>query len=117
MASPDGKLFVALGDGTSRDLLRIMARERVPLSQAALGSLVGANASTISRRMADLEDLGLVARKSSHAPYQLKFPGETRAVLKAVNCLATAVLRRDLDELAIQLDELGDTKDRTGDGT
>jgi hypothetical protein len=33
--------------------------------------------------MRDLEDLGLVRRASSHAPYELVFPDETRDLLRA----------------------------------
>ena len=106
MSQPDGKLFELLADEPRRTLLRILVRERGGLTQRELAAITELNSSTISRRMRELEDAGLVTRRSSHSPYEVVFPTETHALLLAGAELARATVQRDLDTASLRVDEL-----------
>ncbi len=80
MARPDGKLFQLMADEVCHDILRRLLASVAPLTQKALTAASPYDSSTISRRMGDLEDLGLVQRPSAHAPYHLQFREQTRAL-------------------------------------
>ena len=98
MALPDGKLFELLADDVCRDLLRTLLHEPEPLTQRQLVAALGMNSSTVSRRMGALEDWGLVTRRSSHAPYDILFPSDTRRLLAAAATLTRVVKERQADE-------------------
>jgi DNA-binding Lrp family transcriptional regulator len=106
VAHPDGKLFELLADEPRHDLLRILLREGRGLTQRELATIAGLNSSTISRRMGELEEAGIVARRSAHGPYEVVFPAETRDVLLAGAKLTKATLQRKLDIASLHLDEL-----------
>jgi DNA-binding transcriptional MocR family regulator len=84
----DGKLYEVLADEVCRAILRGLLSSEEPLTQRSLTAALPYNSSTISRRMADLEDLGLVLRSSGHAPYSVPFPEKTRELLVAGTDLA-----------------------------
>lgn len=100
MRQPDGNLFELLADDVCRDLLRSMLREDEPQTQRQLTAALSLNSSTISRRMGQLENLGLVSRASSHAPYEILFPSKTRELLLAAAGLARLSRERQAAEAA-----------------
>jgi DNA-binding Lrp family transcriptional regulator len=100
MAGADGKVFELLADEPGRELLRVLLQERRPQTQRELAALLGFNSSTISRRMAELEEFGLVSRASPHAPYEVEFRDETYGLLIAAAALTSAVAQRRADETA-----------------
>jgi DNA-binding IclR family transcriptional regulator len=100
MSRADGKLFELLADEPTRNLLRALLAEEEPQTQRQLASTVRYNSSTISRRMAALEEFGVVERRSGHAPYALRFPSQTRALLLAAAGLDRAVKQKQADEAA-----------------
>jgi DNA-binding MarR family transcriptional regulator len=100
MARPDGKLLELLADDPCRDLLRTLLREDEAQTQRQLVGRLEYNSSTVSRRMAQLEEFGLVSRRSSHSPYEIAFPSQTRALLLAAAGLARAVKQQQADEAA-----------------
>lgn len=102
MSSADGKLYELLANSVSRELLARLVAADGPRTQRQLTAETGLNASTISRRMGELENQGLVRRASAHAPYELIFPETTRDVLLAVQDLALMILERESDALRHQ---------------
>jgi DNA-binding IclR family transcriptional regulator len=98
MARADGKVFELLADAICRELLRLLLNSDVPLTQRDLTAALGLNASTISRRMKDLEAFGLVERQSRNAPYDIPFPSETRDLLWAAARIARMAMDRQADE-------------------
>ena len=107
MARPDGKLFQLMADEVCHDILRRLLASVAPLTQKALTAASPYDSSTISRRMGDLEDLGLVQRPSAHAPYHLQFREQTRALLRAgaeLARLAHAAAAADLEADIANLD-------------
>lgn len=89
MSRADGKLFELLADEVCRAILRVLLSSDEPMTQRMLGSALPFNSSTISRRMRDLENAGLVARSSGHAPYTVLFRSKTRELLLAGADLAS----------------------------
>jgi DNA-binding MarR family transcriptional regulator len=83
MSRADGKLYELLADEVCRAILRVLVASDLPLTQRALTATLPFNSSTISRRMGDLEDAGLVARESGHAPYSVLFRDKTLELLLA----------------------------------
>jgi DNA-binding Lrp family transcriptional regulator len=106
MSRSDGKLFELLADEQCRDLVRLLVREAKPLTQRQLGELLKLDSATVSRRMTALEDFGLVERNSSHAPYALVFPEETRALLLNAFGLIEAARQRQADEASLYKQEV-----------
>jgi DNA-binding MarR family transcriptional regulator len=97
MARPDGKLFELLADDVCRDLLRTLLNDE-PLTQRQLVAALGVNSSTVSRRMGELEDWGLVTRRSSHAPYDILDRSDIRSLLGTAARLTRVVKERQADE-------------------
>lgn len=83
MARADGRIYALLADEACRAILRALVLSDSPMAQRALTAKLPFNSSTISRRMGELEDAGLVAHATSHAPYTLLFPHQMRALLLA----------------------------------
>jgi DNA-binding MarR family transcriptional regulator len=83
MARADGKLYELLADEVCRAILRALLERDEPITQRTLTAELAYGSSTISRRMGDLEDAGLVARSSAHAPYFVLFRAKTRELLLA----------------------------------
>jgi DNA-binding IclR family transcriptional regulator len=102
VARADGKLFEVLADDVCRDLLRALLREDEPQTQRQLCAALKLNSSTVSRRMAEMEELGIVHRRSSHAPYEIQFPGKVREILLSAIGLRRMALERQAAEAAEQ---------------
>jgi DNA-binding transcriptional ArsR family regulator len=83
MARADRKLFRLLADEVCYDILRALLDEPEPLAQRDLVRLLGVASSTISRRINDLEDAGLVARTSKHGVWRPVYEGTTRELLRS----------------------------------
>jgi DNA-binding HxlR family transcriptional regulator len=81
MYRPDGKIFEVLSDPVCRDLLWSLLESDEPLTQSQLGKSLRLSSGLVSKRMGALETIGLVERPTSHAPYSVVFPAETRALL------------------------------------
>jgi DNA-binding IclR family transcriptional regulator len=69
------------------------------MTQRELTASLPFNSSTISRRMGELEDAGLVAHATSHAPYTLLFDSELRALLVAGSDLVEKAHRALADDV------------------
>jgi biotin operon repressor len=82
MPRPDRKLFRLLNDDVCRDLLTGLLSREGPRSQAQLGAALGLNSSTISRRIGQLEDEGIVELTRRGGPYRLVFPEATRELME-----------------------------------
>jgi DNA-binding IclR family transcriptional regulator len=108
MAEADGKLFELLADEPCRELLLIFVRESTPLTQRQLATLLENkfNGSTISRRMADLEEYGLVKRRTPHSPYELLFPEQMGNLLEQGFDLVRDAKQRQADLAALHAEEL-----------
>jgi DNA-binding Lrp family transcriptional regulator len=103
MPGADGKLFEVLSDDVCRSLLRSLLRHDEPQTQRQLTSELRYNSSTVSRRMKELEDLGIVARThpgTPRAPYEILFPSKTRALLLTAVQLANLTRTRQAEEAA-----------------
>jgi DNA-binding Lrp family transcriptional regulator len=98
MQRADGKLFGVLADHVCRDLLLALLGSDSPLTQSQLVAKLGISSGVVSRRMGELEGVGLVDRESTHSPYDLPFPAETRQLLLDGAKLAASALRRRSDE-------------------
>jgi DNA-binding transcriptional ArsR family regulator len=77
-----------------------------PVTQRDLRSRLGYSSSALSRGMRQLEDAGIVSRDRSHAPYELTYPYETRALLAAAAEMSSRVLRARADVDAAHAVEL-----------
>jgi DNA-binding transcriptional regulator GbsR (MarR family) len=124
MSRADGKLFEVLADPVCRDLLWGLLESETPLTQSQLGTQLGLSSGLVSKRMGVLEGLGLVERATSHAPYSVIFPVETRALLvDGAQLFASAIKRRaeQAEEVARRLKkqgmEGGHLRDRAREGT
>ncbi len=106
MARADGKLYELLADEVCRTILRFLLRSREPTTQRALTAALPFNSSTVSRRMSELEDAGLVVRAGGHAPYSVLFPGEVRDLLLAGSDLARVTHEGLARAVASEADEL-----------
>jgi len=98
MRRADGKLFGVLADPLCRALLHALLDDELPLTQRQLIAKLSVSSGVVSRRMGELEGIGLVDRPSSHAPYALVFPSETRHLLVEGAKLAARALERQADE-------------------
>lgn len=83
MARSDRKLFRLLTDEVCYGILRALVESPVPLAQRELVRRLDVASSTISRRIIDLEDIGLVERGSKHGACSLVYESTTRELLKA----------------------------------
>jgi DNA-binding Lrp family transcriptional regulator len=95
VARADGKLFHVLADETCREILAVLLRVfPEALTQRQLIASLGLTSSTASRRLGELEDLGVVERASSRAPYTLVFEEQTRSFMVAGLQIAAATAAR-----------------------
>jgi DNA-binding GntR family transcriptional regulator len=98
MARADGKLFDLLADHPCRVILAGLLKARRPLTQRELIASLGLSSSTISRRLGELEDIGLVGRASPRAPYVLVFEDKTRELMAtALDLVSSATMRASLE--------------------
>lgn len=81
MQQADGRLFGVLADSVCREALHLLLESEDGLTQRELASSLGIPSGTASKKMRELEVLGLVSRPSSHRAYSVVFPGRTRAFL------------------------------------
>lgn len=94
MARADGKLFGLLADHPCRVILGGLLKAREPLTQRQLIAALGLSSSTVSRRLGELEDVGLVERASPRAPYHLVFEEKTRELMAIALELGSAAAMR-----------------------
>lgn len=87
MARADRKLFRLLTDEVCYDILRTLLEESEPLAQRDLVRILGVASSTVSRRVIDLEDIGLVQRASKHGACSLVYESTTRELLRSAAAL------------------------------
>jgi DNA-binding IclR family transcriptional regulator len=111
MSRADGKLYELVADDVCRAVLRALLVSDEPLTQRELTAKLPFNSSTISRRMRDLEDAGLVARASGHAPYSVLFGDRIRELLLAGADLAQMVHEALAQDAALDVRELRDKDD------
>jgi DNA-binding MarR family transcriptional regulator len=98
MARADGKLFDLLADHVCRLILAALIKARGPLTQQQLIAKLGLSSSTVSRRLGDLEDMGLVERASRRAPYRVVYERQTRDLMAtALEIAASAAARVSLE--------------------
>jgi DNA-binding HxlR family transcriptional regulator len=88
MSRPDVQLFQLLADQTSVEILEHLLDSDDPLAQREIVSQLGISSGVVSKRMVSLELLGVIERPSSHAPYSIVRPDQTRALLEAANDLS-----------------------------
>jgi DNA-binding Lrp family transcriptional regulator len=123
MARPDRKLLRLLNDDVCRDLLDGLLSREGPRTQAQLGAALGLNSSTVSRRMGNLEDEGIVRLTGRRGPYELVFPAATRELMEKTAELTMLLAERQFSEAKASRDELrkeglagGHLHDRAGEG-
>lgn len=104
MSRADGPVFAVASDDASHALLWALASSQEPMTQRQLTSELPYDSSTVSRRMAELESLGLVHRDSGHAPYSLRFRAETLALLRAGAELGRVARERQAQDLATDIE-------------
>jgi hypothetical protein len=74
------------GPATQKALLKVLADEGIAWTQPRFSAL-----------MTRLEDLGMVARKSQKAPYELTHPESAAALIHHLAALGVAIAREDGD--------------------
>lgn len=94
MQRADVKLFEVLADTVSVDLLQALVDADDPLTQSQLAAQLAISSGLTSRRMGELEGIGIVERRTSHGPYAVVFPEATRDLLIAVADLAADAIGR-----------------------
>jgi DNA-binding IclR family transcriptional regulator len=94
MARADGKLFDLLADHVCRLILAALVKAPGPLTQQQLIARLGLSSSTVSRRLGDLEDMGLVERASRRAPYRLVYATQTRDLMATALEIAASTAAR-----------------------
>jgi DNA-binding MarR family transcriptional regulator len=99
-------MFQSMTDEVCHDILREFLGSRDPLTQKALTASLSYDSSTISRRMGELEDLGIVRRGSGHAPYRLQFREQIRDLLRAGAELARLAHAAQAADLASDIEDL-----------
>ena len=106
MPAADGKLYAVFADEICRRILRALVP--APLTQTQLAAKLVVNSSTISRRIGELEAVGLVTRSTPHAPCELLFPEQTHEHLVT----GADLLFRAVDRQAqLAAEDLRDLKD------
>lgn len=123
MQQADGRLFSALADSVCRRALRFLLDSDGGLTQGELATRLAITSGTASKRLGELEALGLVERPSSHSPYSVVFPAMTRALLiDGADLAATALERLAGDARAhtrdLRKDSMagGNLRDRANEG-
>jgi DNA-binding Lrp family transcriptional regulator len=109
MARADGKLYELLADHACRVILAALLKAPGTMTQRELVASLSLSSSTISRRMAELEAIGLVEHDSARSPYRLAFEEKTRALMKVALELGSAAAMREsfeADTEARELDEV-----------
>lgn len=87
MPRADRKLFRLINDDVCRDILELLLDRDGPRTQAELTAALDLNSGTISRRLASLEDEGVVERTGPRGAYAVVFPSDTRELLLAASGL------------------------------
>jgi DNA-binding Lrp family transcriptional regulator len=108
MARADGKLYELLADHACRVILAALLKGPGAMTQRELVASLSLSSSTISRRMAELEAIGLVEHDSARSPYRVVFEEKTRALMKVALELGSAAAMREsfeADTEARELDE------------
>lgn len=98
MRQPDTKLFKVFAEEDCRLILNELLESDEPQTQRQLSATLKLKSSVMSRRMAEIEDLGLVMRVSSHAPYEVLLPAMVRQFLDLGAELASEAIRRQAEE-------------------
>jgi DNA-binding transcriptional ArsR family regulator len=80
MPRADRKLFRLLNDDVCRDVLDLLLDRNGPRTQAELIAVLELNSGTVSRRLANLEDEGVV-EKLGQRTYGVAFAPEVRKLL------------------------------------
>ena len=93
---PDVVVLKAIADQGCVDILRSLLAG--PATQKQLQAEHGINSGTLSRRMRELEQIGLVERERSHGPYQLVFGEQIRTLVQAAADLGQLGMQRRADE-------------------
>jgi DNA-binding MarR family transcriptional regulator len=88
MPRADRKLFRLINDDVCRDILELLLDRDGPRTQVELTTALDLNSGTISRRLANLEDEGVVERSGPRGTYVVVFPSDTRELLLAASGLA-----------------------------
>lgn len=89
------KLFELLSDESYADILRVLLQKK-GATQKELAENFGFGIPILSRRLVELESVGLIGRKGS--AYTVLFPDRTGALLQAAADLASDVLSRQAAE-------------------
>jgi len=87
MPRADRKLFRLFNDDVCRDILELLLDRDGPRTQVELTTALDLNSGTVSRRLANLEDEGVVERSGPRGTYAIVFPSETRELLLAASGL------------------------------
>jgi DNA-binding MarR family transcriptional regulator len=109
MARADGKLFDLLADHVCRLILAALIKAPGPLTQQQLIAGLGLSSSTVSRRLGDLEDMGLVERASRRAPYRVVYEKQTRDLMATALEIAASTAARVSLEADTEARELRET--------
>jgi DNA-binding HxlR family transcriptional regulator len=88
---PDVYLHRALGDERCLLIVEHLLLAG-PATQKEVANALDLDASTISRRMAELERLGIVRRNTRRGPYELSHPEPTRNLIEGAAGIMSSVL-------------------------
>lgn len=105
MPAPDAKVFEVFGIDECRGILDLLIRSHAPLTQKQIAEKLDLRSSGASRRMSEMEQAGLVARASSHGPYELLFRETVQTMLELGADLGSAVADRAAEEARALSDE------------
>ena len=98
MSPPDAKVFDVFSIDDCRRILDLLLDSHEPLTQGQIADALNLKSSLASRRMAEIEQAGLVVRASSHAPYALTLRDKTQGMLEFGADISTEVKRREFEE-------------------
>jgi DNA-binding Lrp family transcriptional regulator len=98
MSRADRKLFRLFNDDVCRDILDLLLDRNGPRTQAELTAALNLNSGTISRRLANLEDEGVVERTGPRGTYAVVFPSKTRELLHAASGLVSRLAHAYAEE-------------------
>jgi DNA-binding HxlR family transcriptional regulator len=99
MALSVGKLFDVLAQEDCRKAISHLLDSEQPQTQRQLSDALELRSSVISRRMKEIEDVGLVKRPgSTHTPYDILFSVQVRQLLILGAELARDASRRQAEE-------------------
>lgn len=105
MRPPDTSVFDVFGIEDCRRILDLLVDSGEPLTQGEIANALDLRSSVASRRMAEIEQAGLVVRASSHAPYELVFRELVHRMLEIGADLAGEVAARMSAEAQALRDE------------